>query len=89
MDSKKIVHFTDFHYDPLYEPGSAAVCDEPLCCANNSGKPKKTEYAAGYWGDYHVCDTPFHSIEELLMHVKKEHVREIIFVHILNLNQNF
>lgn len=28
----KICQFTDIHHDPLYEPGSLAACEEPMCC---------------------------------------------------------
>ena len=39
VDSKKLInvlHITDFHYDPLYQTGSAAVCDYPLCCRSDT-----------------------------------------------------
>ncbi|XP_019881238.2 sphingomyelin phosphodiesterase [Aethina tumida] len=66
----KILHLTDIHYDPDYNPGSNAVCDEPLCCV--SGTPNSTENAAGFWGDYHVCDMPWHSILDLTHRIRNE-----------------
>ncbi|XP_030749635.1 sphingomyelin phosphodiesterase-like [Sitophilus oryzae] len=67
----KILHITDVHYDPLYTSGSDAKCSEPLCC--DGGTPANPEDAAGYWGDYRVCDTPLHSIKDLLSRVKENH----------------
>lgn len=69
----RILHLTDIHYDPLYKPGSNAVCKDPLCC--QSGIPAKPENAAGYWGDYNVCDMPRHSVLNLLNHIKHKYVR--------------
>jgi sphingomyelin phosphodiesterase len=69
----KVLHLTDFHYDPLYEPGSNAACNVPLCCQKSNGPPSKATNAAGYWGDYHVCDTPWHSITELMTHLTDAH----------------
>lgn len=31
-----IAQLTDFHYDPLYAPGSSSVCMESDCCRNTS-----------------------------------------------------
>lgn len=67
-----ILQLTDFHYDPLYKPGSNAQCDEPLCCQN--GTPSSPENAAGYWGDYNVCDMPWHSVTNLIERIKNNHV---------------
>ncbi|KAF2894532.1 hypothetical protein ILUMI_11660 [Ignelater luminosus] len=70
---KKIIHLTDIHYDPFYEPGSKTVCDTYLCCESMSGKPENPEDGAGYWGDYHSCDTPWHAIVDGLKQIKKQH----------------
>ncbi|KAF5282840.1 hypothetical protein FQA39_LY17490 [Lamprigera yunnana] len=70
---QKILHLTDIHYDPLYEPGSNGQCKEVLCCESDSGEPKNKKDAAGFWGDYHVCDMPWHSIQNLLNDIKERH----------------
>ncbi|KAJ8921813.1 hypothetical protein NQ315_008445 [Exocentrus adspersus] len=75
----KILHLTDIHYDPLYKPGSNALCDEPLCC--QSGVPVKSQDAAGYWGDYNVCDMPKHSVVDLLDHIKTKHLKDVDFIY--------
>lgn len=31
-----IVHFSDFHYNPYYAPGSSSDCMEEICCRNSS-----------------------------------------------------
>lgn len=28
----RVLHLTDFHYDPKYKAGSNAQCEEPTCC---------------------------------------------------------
>ncbi|CAH0547909.1 unnamed protein product [Brassicogethes aeneus] len=76
-ETMKILQITDIHYDPDYTPGSEADCGEPLCC--QKGAPKSPDSAAGYWGDYHSCDMPWHSIENLMEQVKKEKYDLIYF----------
>ncbi|KAL3276751.1 hypothetical protein HHI36_012121 [Cryptolaemus montrouzieri] len=66
----KIVQITDVHYDPLYKPGSNAVCDLPLCCEGRNGIPSDPENAAGLFGDYRVCDMPKNAIINLLKEIK-------------------
>lgn len=68
-----VVHLSDFHFDPHYTPGSDTHCDEQICCRGDQGFPNNTLDAAGFWGDYRVCDTPWHSIEDLVRRVKKEY----------------
>ncbi|KAK5650976.1 hypothetical protein RI129_002005 [Pyrocoelia pectoralis] len=68
----KILHLTDIHYDPLYNVGANAVCNDVLCCETISGEPKTPRQAAGYWGDTHVCDMPWHSVENLIEQVKQQ-----------------
>ncbi|XP_018576214.1 sphingomyelin phosphodiesterase 1 [Anoplophora glabripennis] len=75
----RILHLTDIHYDPLYKPGSNAVCKDPLCC--QSGVPSKPGNAAGYWGDYNVCDMPRHSVLNLLNHIKEKYIKDIDFIY--------
>lgn len=72
-ETVNILHLTDFHYDPLYQNGSTAVCEQPLCC--QSGNPSKAEDAAGLWGDYRVCDMPKRTVDNVLQNIGKKHVR--------------
>ncbi|KAH8398701.1 hypothetical protein KR215_011863, partial [Drosophila sulfurigaster] len=67
----KICQFTDIHHDPLYEPGSLATCDEPMCCQKVQSGVEGTSDAAGYWGDYRDCDLPWRSFESALDHAAK------------------
>lgn len=68
----KVVHITDVHYDPNYLPGSHAICSEKaICCQRESTPPPNgTHVPAGYWGDYHICDAPWHSIQNMFDDVK-------------------
>lgn len=68
-----ILHLTDIHYDPLYEPGSLAECEEILCCQRNKSITEGTSAAAGYWSDYRVCDSPWHMITNAVQHIHKTH----------------
>ncbi|KAK4883571.1 hypothetical protein RN001_006890 [Aquatica leii] len=70
---KKILQLSDVHYDAFYKPGSNANCGESLCCESDSGEPKSDDEAAGYWGDYHECDIPWHTIENALTEMKQRH----------------
>ncbi|RZC42784.1 sphingomyelin phosphodiesterase-like [Asbolus verrucosus] len=76
----KILHLTDFHYDPSYKPGNNAKCDVPLCCEESNGPPAKPQDAAGYWGDYRVCDMPWHSVTDFMKYVTTYH-RHFDFVY--------
>ncbi|XP_011178147.1 sphingomyelin phosphodiesterase [Zeugodacus cucurbitae] len=70
----KIVQLTDIHYDPEYEPGSLAVCPEPMCCQLSSASGViEASKQAGYWGDYRDCDTPLHLIENAFDHIREVH----------------
>ena len=60
-----VLHLSDWHVDPEYEPGSEAFCTKPLCC-----RPAYTDYTnvtkpASPWGEY-SCDTPISMIESML-----------------------
>ncbi|KAF5270385.1 hypothetical protein FQR65_LT05573 [Abscondita terminalis] len=70
---KKILQLTDVHYDPLYKPGSNANCGESVCCETVNGIPRSIDDAAGYWGDYHVCDMPWHSIQNVMEDIRNKH----------------
>ncbi|KAF9401486.1 hypothetical protein BGX21_001571 [Mortierella sp. AD011] len=55
----KVLHFSDWHLDPLYKPGTEAKCSHNICCRdygswNDPGPIKKP---ASKWGDGR-CDTP-------------------------------
>ncbi|RWS24750.1 sphingomyelin phosphodiesterase-like protein 2 [Leptotrombidium deliense] len=49
MKSLKILHLSDFHFDPLYKEGSLTTCDQSLCCRESSVNGNGS---AGYWGYY-------------------------------------
>lgn len=67
----KILHLTDIHYDPDYEPGSDANCNSMLCCQKGS-QPRNSTDQAGYWGSY-PCDSPWHAVEDVLNRVVEKH----------------
>ncbi|ORZ16157.1 Metallo-dependent phosphatase-like protein [Lobosporangium transversale] len=55
----QVLHFSDWHLDPLYKVGSEAKCSHNICCRdygswNDPGPIKKR---ASKWGDG-KCDTP-------------------------------
>ncbi|KAK9304244.1 hypothetical protein QLX08_004248 [Tetragonisca angustula] len=79
QEELKILHITDIHYDPLYEPNGNSDCGEPLCCRKGQSKPDMTSLA-GFWGDYNSCDTPWHAITDALKHMKDTH-RGIDFIY--------
>ncbi|KAK9693931.1 Calcineurin-like phosphoesterase [Popillia japonica] len=68
----KILHLTDFHYDPLYEGDSLGNCDLPVCCTAGTSASDASD-AAGYWGDYRDCDTPMYAIQDALEHIVGQH----------------
>jgi len=71
----KILQISDTHWDPWYEPGANAECNEPLCCRISSGPPPppQSRKGAGIWGDYRKCDTPRVTIESMLGHIRDAH----------------
>ncbi|KAK8388912.1 hypothetical protein O3P69_020698 [Scylla paramamosain] len=73
MPTLKVLHLSDTHYDPEYQEGSNADCDEPLCCRASSGPVKSPGDRAGYWGDYRKCDTPSRTIHSMLQHIAQAH----------------
>ncbi|KAF8976900.1 hypothetical protein BGZ46_007856 [Entomortierella lignicola] len=55
----QVLHFSDWHIDPLYQVGAEAKCSHNICCRdfgswNDPGPIKKP---ASKWGDGR-CDTP-------------------------------
>uniref|UniRef100_A0A0N4ZPK3 Sphingomyelin phosphodiesterase n=1 Tax=Parastrongyloides trichosuri TaxID=131310 RepID=A0A0N4ZPK3_PARTI len=77
----KVLQISDLHFDFLYTPGSEVQCDEPICCHQNSSRPKnkkkkrvrKLKEAAGYWGSLGACDLPFWTIDVILEDISKKH----------------
>ncbi|KAK0079856.1 hypothetical protein PV325_000728, partial [Microctonus aethiopoides] len=69
----KVLHISDTHYDPYYQEGANAECNEPLCCRLINGAPLTSSAAAGRWGDYRKCDTPKRTIINMLKHIQKTH----------------
>ncbi|XP_057330103.1 sphingomyelin phosphodiesterase isoform X2 [Microplitis mediator] len=69
----KVLHISDTHYDPYYQEGSNANCNEPLCCRLTNGAPTTGADAAGRWGDYRKCDTPKRTVDHMLKHIQDTH----------------
>lgn len=75
-----ILHITDIHLDPFYEAGGNAVCGRGACCRKNQGKPSNESSAAGKWGDYRDCDTPWEAVVDLVQQIKRQHKKiDIIY----------
>ncbi|XP_011303541.1 sphingomyelin phosphodiesterase [Fopius arisanus] len=72
-ESIKILQITDIHYDPLYEPGGNANCDEPTCCRRGQNKTGGNDKSAGFWGDFNNCDVPWHAVLDALDEMKTRH----------------
>uniref|UniRef100_A0A182Q2M8 Sphingomyelin phosphodiesterase n=1 Tax=Anopheles farauti TaxID=69004 RepID=A0A182Q2M8_9DIPT len=69
-----IVHLTDIHYDPEYVVGVNADCGAEACCRPLPDlSPATVSNAAGYWGDYRDCDTPWHAVVDVMEHIRKQH----------------
>ncbi|GAB0097654.1 Sphingomyelin phosphodiesterase [Sergentomyia squamirostris] len=64
-----ILHLTDFHYDPLYAVGSRGDCQEGICCRG----PSVAEKGAGFWGDYRGCDSPWHTLQNVVDEIKRHY----------------
>ncbi|KAF4522137.1 hypothetical protein B566_EDAN012599 [Ephemera danica] len=70
----KVLQITDVHVDPNYAPGYDAECKgEPTCCRADQGIPADPNAAAGYWGDYRLCDAPMHAYENLVQDAATRH----------------
>lgn len=68
-----VVHLSDFHFDPYYTPGANAKCEEWICCRSDQGFPNVTADKAGFWGDYRPCDSPWHTVVDIVNRVKAEY----------------
>ncbi|XP_025421065.1 sphingomyelin phosphodiesterase isoform X2 [Sipha flava] len=69
----KVLHLSDTHFDPYYEEGTNADCNEPLCCRLTNGPAVSPQNRAGRWGDYRKCDTPKRTIDNMLQHIVATH----------------
>ncbi|KAJ8986281.1 hypothetical protein NQ317_009991 [Molorchus minor] len=70
----KVLQLSDTHFDPEYEIGAPANCEEPLCCRSySSPSEKEPSITAGRWGSYHKCDSPKILIENMLKNIALEH----------------
>ncbi|XP_049780611.1 sphingomyelin phosphodiesterase isoform X2 [Schistocerca cancellata] len=69
----KVLHLSDTHFDPYYQEGTNADCNEPLCCRLTNGPALKPQGAAGRWGDYRKCDTPHRTVDNMLQHISSAH----------------
>lgn len=67
----RVLHISDTHVDPLYNEGSEADCNEPLCChagdVSTSGLRRRI---AGHWGAFGTCDIPPRTFESMLKAVR-------------------
>lgn len=71
-ETYKILQISDIHYDPLYQPGKNAKCNEPLCCQADHPDPTDVEAECGYWLDYNAADTPWHTIVDVVRQVNTQ-----------------
>ncbi|XP_017783886.1 PREDICTED: uncharacterized protein LOC108567753 [Nicrophorus vespilloides] len=69
----KILQISDIHFDPNYQEGSLANCNQPVCCEFDSGLVEKPEDAAGKWSEYNSCDTPLDLVHATFRHINKQH----------------
>jgi len=77
----KILHLSDIHIDLNYAAGSAAVCDKPLCCRDDSVTLYKStsigwkkHVSAGYWftPQVYACDIPHYFVDAAFEEMAKE-----------------
>jgi sphingomyelin phosphodiesterase len=65
----KVLHLSDWHYDPHYQVGFEAECPDPICCRPRPSFNKTIIRPAGIFGDYR-CDSPLRLSEEVLKQAK-------------------
>eukprot|EP00347_Sterkiella_histriomuscorum_P016216 403354044 len=53
----KMLHLADLHLDFKYMAGSAAMCNNIICCREVNGFPDDSKNKAGIYGSYY-CDAP-------------------------------
>lgn len=69
-----IIHLTDIHYDPDYVVGINADCQAGACCRHvpDLGPATKAN-AAGFWGDYRDCDSPWAAVVDVMEQIQTQH----------------
>ncbi|ULU05043.1 hypothetical protein L3Y34_017643 [Caenorhabditis briggsae] len=72
-----VLQLTDLHVDFEYKYPSEANCDDPVCCRQSVAEPKK---ASGYWGSVGKCDIPFWTVENMLSHINKTHMIDMVLM---------
>lgn len=74
VEDLTVVHFSDIHVDLKYVVGAFTDCDEFACC-RETDETNETESigAAGYWGDYRNCDTPWRAIIDVFDQIRRQH----------------
>ncbi|CAO4364805.1 unnamed protein product [Caenorhabditis nigoni] len=72
-----VLQLTDLHVDFEYQYPSEANCDDPVCCRQSVAEPKK---ASGYWGSVGKCDIPFWTVENMLSHINKTHMIDMVLM---------
>lgn len=80
-DDLKIIHVTDLHYDEHYLEGGLGNCADPVCCRRADGIPSNPADAAGFWGDYRACDTPWRAVEDTLLRIRAAHPDADVIYH--------
>lgn len=70
-----VAHITDPHYDPAYQVGSYAACEETNCCRFDQPIPAGSDpsVAAGRWGDYRYCDSPLEAVIDAFTQIRRKH----------------
>lgn len=70
-----IAHITDPHYDPSYQVGSYADCEETNCCRFDQPIPEGADpsVGAGRWGDYRYCDSPWDAVVDAFTQIRRQH----------------
>lgn len=56
------------------------MCGEGACCRLNQGPPSKAENAAGKWGDYRDCDSPWEAVVDIIKNIKSQY-QQIDYVY--------
>lgn len=70
---------SDIHFDPLYQEGTLAKCDHPLCCQYDSGDVENIEDSAGYWAEYNHCDVSDYLLEDTFKHIAETHDLDYVY----------
>nr|XP_019543354.2 sphingomyelin phosphodiesterase-like [Aedes albopictus] len=69
-----IIHLTDIHYDPEYVVGINADCAAGACCRHVPDlEPADSANAAGFWGEYRDCDSPWHAVVDVMEQIRTQH----------------